>query len=121
LDRLLWHIPLLTPSFLREASYHNIIIIIIIIIMEPPSTTTINRSPGNVYHDAFDAVGSTPLLKLQGPSEQTGCTIYGKCEFAECGAGMSVKARAAKWMLLDAEERGLLKPGGTVVEATAGT
>lgn len=89
--------------------------------MEPPITTTINRSPGNVYHDAFDAVGSTPLLKLKGPSEQTGCTIYGKCEFAECGAGMSVKARAAKWMLLDAEERGLLKPGGTVVEATAGT
>ena len=78
------------------------------------------RSPGNVYQDAFDAVGSTPLIKLKGPSEATGCTIYGKCEFAECGAGMSIKARAAKWMLLDAEEKGLLKPGMTVVEATAG-
>lgn len=78
------------------------------------------RSPGNIYEDAFDAVGSTPLLKLKGPSEKTGCTIYGKCEFAECGAGMSVKARAAKWMLLDAEQRGLLQPGGTIVEATAG-
>jgi cysteine synthase A len=78
------------------------------------------RSPGNVYQDAFDAVGSTPLLLLKGPSDATGCQIYGKCEFVECGAGMSVKARAAKWMLLDAEERGLLQPGGTVVEATAG-
>lgn len=78
------------------------------------------RSPGNVYQDAFDAVGSTPLLLLKGPSDATGCKIYGKCEFAECGAGMSVKARAAKWMLLAAEERGLLQPGGTVVEATAG-
>lgn len=83
-------------------------------------STSTKRSPGNIYQDAFDAVGSTPLLKLKGPSEKSGCTIYGKCEFAECGAGMSVKARAAKWMLLDAEERGLLKPGGTIVEATAG-
>eukprot|EP00545_Synedropsis_sp_CCMP1620_P011690 CAMPEP_0119014602 /NCGR_PEP_ID=MMETSP1176-20130426/10031_1 /TAXON_ID=265551 /ORGANISM="Synedropsis recta cf, Strain CCMP1620" /LENGTH=366 /DNA_ID=CAMNT_0006967805 /DNA_START=149 /DNA_END=1249 /DNA_ORIENTATION=+ len=84
------------------------------------TSTSTARSPGNIYQDAFDAVGSTPLLKLKGPSEKSGCTIYGKCEFAECGAGMSVKARAAKWMLLDAEERGLLKPGGTIVEATAG-
>jgi cysteine synthase A len=66
----------------------------------------------------IDAVGNTPLLHLQGLSRETGCEIYGKAEFMNPGG--SVKDRAAKWIVLDAEARGLLKPGGTVVEGTAG-
>ena len=63
-------------------------------------------------------IGNTPLVRLAGPSEETGCEIYGKCEFANPGA--SVKDRAALWIVRDAEEKGLLKPGGTIVEGTAG-
>jgi cysteine synthase A len=66
----------------------------------------------------FDAVGNTPLIRLNGISRETGCEIYGKAEFMNPGG--SVKDRAAKWIVLDAEARGLLKPGGTVVEGTAG-
>jgi cysteine synthase A len=66
----------------------------------------------------IDAVGNTPLVRLQGLSRETGCEIYGKAEFMNPGG--SVKDRAAKWIVLDAEARGLLKPGGTVVEGTAG-
>src|SRR5690606_2058861 len=65
-----------------------------------------------------DAVGHTPLLRLNGPSEETGCEILGKAEFMNPGG--SVKDRAARWIVQDAESRGLLKPGGTVVEGTAG-
>lgn len=65
-----------------------------------------------------DAVGNTPLLRLGGLSRETGCEILAKAEFMNPGG--SVKDRAAKWIVLDAEERGLLKPGGTVVEGTAG-
>src|SRR5690606_38591755 len=65
-----------------------------------------------------DAVGNTPLLRLNGPSEETGCEILGKAEFMNPGG--SVKDRAARWIVQDAESRGLLKPGGTVVEGTAG-
>ena len=65
-----------------------------------------------------DAVGNTPLLRLAGVSRETGCDIYGKAEFMNPGG--SVKDRAAKWIVLDAEQRGVLKPGGTVVEGTAG-
>jgi len=65
-----------------------------------------------------DAVGNTPLLRLGVLSAETGCEIYGKAEFMNPGG--SVKDRAAKWIVLDAENRGLLKPGGTVVEGTAG-
>ena len=65
-----------------------------------------------------DAIGNTPLIKLQKASEQTGCEIYGKAEFLNPGG--SVKDRAAKYMIVDAEERGDLAPGGTVVEGTAG-
>ncbi|RKF21198.1 cysteine synthase A [Altericroceibacterium spongiae] len=68
--------------------------------------------------DTLKLIGNTPLVLLKGPSEEAGCEIYGKCEFANPGA--SVKDRAALWIIRDAEERGLLKPGGTVVEGTAG-
>jgi cysteine synthase A len=64
------------------------------------------------------AIGNTPLIRLRRPSEQTGCEILGKAEFLNPGG--SVKDRAALYMILDAEKRGLLKPGGTVVEGTAG-
>ncbi|MGA2398549.1 MAG: cysteine synthase A [Steroidobacteraceae bacterium] len=64
------------------------------------------------------AVGSTPLIRLRSFSEETGCEILGKAEFMNPGG--SVKDRAAKWIVLDAERRGVLKPKGTVVEGTAG-
>src|SRR5688572_27224908 len=65
-----------------------------------------------------EAIGNTPLIKLQRVSEQTGCTILGKAEFLN--PGQPVKDRAGREMILQAEERGELKPGGLVVEATAG-
>ncbi|WP_425405388.1 cysteine synthase A [Hwanghaeella sp.] len=69
--------------------------------------------------DGFvDAVGNTPLIKLKKASEETGCTILGKAEFLNPGG--SVKDRAAKYIILDAEERGELEPGGLIVEGTAG-
>ncbi len=64
------------------------------------------------------AVGRTPLIRLNSFSEETGCEILGKAEFMNPGG--SVKDRAAKWIVLDAERRGVLKPKGTVVEGTAG-
>jgi cysteine synthase len=64
------------------------------------------------------AIGNTPLIRLRGPSELTGCDILGKAEFLNPGG--SVKDRAALYIILDAEKRGLLKPGGVVVEGTAG-
>lgn len=63
-------------------------------------------------------VGDTPLLRLRRASERTGCEIYGKAEFLNPGG--SVKDRAALAIVLDAERRGLLRPGGVVVEGTAG-
>ena len=63
-------------------------------------------------------VGNTPLIRLARASEATGCEILGKAEFLNPGG--SVKDRAAKFMILDAEERGTLKPGGVIVEGTAG-
>ena len=68
--------------------------------------------------DTISLIGNTPLVRLRGPSEAAGAEIYGKCEFANPGA--SVKDRAALWIVRDAEERGLLQPGGTIVEGTAG-
>ncbi len=70
------------------------------------------------HSDTLDLIGNTPLVLLKGPSEAAGCEIYGKCEFANPGA--SVKDRAALWIIRDAMARGELKPGGTVVEGTAG-
>ena len=66
----------------------------------------------------LDLIGNTPLVRLKGPSEATGCDIFGKCEYANPGA--SVKDRAALFIVQDAEERGLIQPGGTIVEGTAG-
>ena len=63
-------------------------------------------------------IGNTPLVKLEGPSAETGCTIVAKCEYANPGA--SVKDRAALFIVEDAEARGALLPGGTIVEGTAG-
>ena len=68
--------------------------------------------------NTLDLIGNTPLVLLKGPSEAAGCEIWGKCEFANPGA--SVKDRAALWIIRDAEARGELKPGGTIVEGTAG-
>jgi len=68
--------------------------------------------------DVVEAIGNTPLIKLKRASEATGCTILGKAEFMN--PGQSVKDRAGKWMILEAEKRGELKPGGLVVESTAG-
>jgi cysteine synthase len=64
------------------------------------------------------AVGRTPLIKLRRASEETGCTILGKAEFMN--PGQSVKDRAALYIIEDAVKRGTLRPGGTVVEGTAG-
>jgi cysteine synthase len=70
-------------------------------------------------NDGFmGAIGNTPLIRLQALSKETGCEILGKAEFMNPGG--SVKDRAAKWIVLDAERCGTLKPGGTVVEGTAG-
>ncbi len=65
-----------------------------------------------------DAIGDTPLIKLRRASEETGCTILGKAEFLN--PGQSVKDRAALGIIRDAEARGLLRPGGVIVEGTAG-
>jgi cysteine synthase A len=72
----------------------------------------------NFNKDVVEAIGNTPLIRLKHASEATGCTILGKAEFMN--PGQSVKDRAGKWMILEAEKRGELKPGGLVVEATAG-
>jgi cysteine synthase len=66
----------------------------------------------------LDLIGNTPLVLLKGPSAEAGSEIYGKCEFSNPGA--SVKDRAALYIVRDAEASGLLKPGGTIVEGTAG-
>ncbi len=68
--------------------------------------------------NALELIGNTPLVLLEGPSEAAGCEVYGKCEFAN--PGQSVKDRAALWIIRDAEARGELQPGGTIVEGTAG-
>src|SRR5688572_13757380 len=68
--------------------------------------------------NSLDLIGNTPMVLLKGPSEAAGCEIFGKCEFVNPGA--SVKDRAALWIVRDAEEKGQLEPGGTIVEGTAG-
>src|SRR4051812_21029498 len=72
----------------------------------------------NISTSIIDAIGKTPLIRLRHASEQTGCEICGKAEFMNPGG--SVKDRAALFIVKDAEERGLLKPGGVIVEGTAG-
>ena len=71
-----------------------------------------------VREDFRDAIGNTPLIRLREASERTECNIYGKAEFLNPGS--SVKDRAALFIVKDAEEKGLLKPGGIIVEGTAG-
>ena len=71
-----------------------------------------------VAQDLAQLIGHTPLIKLRKASEMTGCTILGKAEFLN--PGQSVKDRAAYYIIRDAVERGLLEPGGTIVEGTAG-
>ncbi len=71
-----------------------------------------------VTKDLADAIGQTPLIKLRRASEETGCEIYGKAEFLN--PGQSVKDRAALFIIRDAITSGTLKPGGTIVEGTAG-
>ena len=66
----------------------------------------------------IDLIGNTPLVRLRRASEETGCEILGKCEFLNPGG--SVKDRAAQFIVRDAERRGVLQPGGTIVEGTAG-
>lgn len=70
------------------------------------------------YDDIIGLVGNTPLIKLRRVSELTGCDILGKAEFLNPGS--SVKDRAALWIIRDAEKRGALRPGGVIVEGTAG-
>ncbi|NOZ66395.1 MAG: cysteine synthase A [Alphaproteobacteria bacterium] len=72
----------------------------------------------NIKDGFIGAIGQTPLIKLERASRDTGCTILGKAEFLNPGG--SVKDRAALFIIRDAERRGLLKPGGTIVEGTAG-
>jgi cysteine synthase A len=74
--------------------------------------------PPTVKPSVLDAIGSTPLIRLRRASELTGCEIWGKAEFMN--PGQSVKDRAALAIIRDAERRGVLRPGGLIVEGTAG-
>jgi len=71
-----------------------------------------------MFNSVIDAIGNTPLIRLRRASEETGCDILGKAEFMN--PGQSVKDRAGLFIIRDAEKRGLLKPGGVIVEGTAG-
>ena len=71
-----------------------------------------------IRNDLADAVGNTPLIRLNALSDATGCEILGKAEFLN--PGQSVKDRAALYIIRDAVARGALEPGGTIVEGTAG-
>src|SRR5215217_9557205 len=71
-----------------------------------------------ISNGIVEAIGHTPLIKLQRASAETGCTILGKAEFMN--PGQSVKDRAALYIIEDAVARGKLRPGGTIVEGTAG-
>jgi len=71
-----------------------------------------------MHPSVIEAIGNTPLIRLKRASEETGCEIYGKAEFMN--PGQSVKDRAGLFIIRDAERRGLLRPGGVIVEGTAG-
>ena len=71
-----------------------------------------------IVPDTLSLIGNTPLVRLAGPSADTGCEILAKCEYANPGA--SIKDRAALYIVNDAEAKGLIGPGGTIVEGTAG-
>ncbi len=72
----------------------------------------------NIVPNPLALIGNTPLVRLAGPSAESGCEILAKCEYVNPGA--SVKDRAALYIVEDAEARGILHPGGTIVEGTAG-
>ena len=72
----------------------------------------------SIYNNFVEAIGNTPLIRLNGPSKETGCNILGKAEFLNPGG--SVKDRAALAIIKDAEENNIIKKGGTIVEGTAG-
>jgi|SRR5437899_445223 len=72
----------------------------------------------SIARSVLDVIGNTPLIRLNRASAATGCEILGKAEFMN--PGQSVKDRAALWMVRDAEAKGLLRPGGRIVEGTAG-
>src|SRR5450631_2754004 len=74
--------------------------------------------PMLIRKDVVEAIGNTPLIKLKRASTETGCEILGKAEFMN--PGQSVKDRAALFIINDAVKRGTLKPGGVIVEGTAG-
>ncbi|HVY02948.1 MAG TPA: cysteine synthase A [Caulobacterales bacterium] len=74
--------------------------------------------PPEPQKSVVDLIGNTPLIRLRRASEETGCAILGKAEFLN--PGLSVKDRAALYIVRDAERRGALKPGGRIVEGTAG-
>ena len=76
-----------------------------------------DRKPNN-RPGILGAIGNTPLIEIPSLSKATGCRIMGKCE--NMNPGGSVKDRAALYFIEDAEERGLIKPGGTFVEGTGG-
>ncbi|MBI1392482.1 MAG: cysteine synthase A [Alphaproteobacteria bacterium] len=81
-------------------------------------TPPVSRPPVGFDETVLARIGGTPLIKLRRVSEETGCTILGKAEFLN--PGQSVKDRAALGIVLDAERRGALQPGGVIVEGTAG-
>ena len=70
----------------------------------------------NTFNNFVNGIGNTPLIRLNGPSELTGCNIYGKAEFLNPGG--SIKDRAAWALIKDAEEKKLISKGGTIVEGT---
>ena len=70
------------------------------------------------HNGMIEAIGNTPMIKLKKASAETNCNILGKAEFMN--PGQSVKDRAALYIIRDAEARGNLRPGGTIVEGTAG-
>ncbi len=80
--------------------------------------TNIKKRPMDIKNGLADAIGNTPLLRLKKASEETGCEILGKAEFLN--PGQSVKDRAALFIIRDALDKGTLKPGGVIVEGTAG-
>ena len=70
------------------------------------------------YKNIVEAIGNTPVVKLNRVTQHTGVSVYAKCEFMNPGG--SIKDRIGHWLIADAEKRGTLKPGGTIVESTSG-
>ena len=84
----------------------------------PPVANESGMTNTMISPSVVEAIGNTPMIRLRGASDATGCEILAKAEFMN--PGQSVKDRAALYIIRDAERRGLLKPGGRIVEGTAG-